>query len=67
MITYLTDDDVIKGREGHAPYDYKIPRESLNRSEIVVHVKDGYIMRILKHRHTMEKTIIKLKQLGLRF
>jgi hypothetical protein len=24
-------------------------------------------MRILKHRHTMEKTIIKLKQLGLRF
>ncbi len=66
MITYLTDDDLRKGHKGMAAYDFNIPRESINRSEIIVHVRDGYIHRILKHRLDMERTIITLKRLGLK-
>ena len=66
MITILTDGDVLKNRKTQDIYDYSIPRETINKSEIVVHVKDGYIMKIHKHRDDINTTLKTLIGMGLK-
>lgn len=70
MITILTDSDLGKGipsKDYYEGYDFQIPREALNKSEIILYINEEGNIQIVKHREPIEETLIKLREIGFKY
>ena len=74
MITILTDDDLIKNMEEvdkkkmYNGYEFSnVPRETLLKSIIVLHINSDGDINFLKNRYTDEEALRKLKEIGFNY
>ncbi len=75
MITILTKNDLDKTRKNndldlemtYNGYDFKIPRETMLKSDMCIFIEDDGHIKFIKNRFPIEESMMQLKKIGINY